>query len=260
MGSRLSRPIDAWSTIAMPCLRPRSTTHSRQCRSTAGHPTAGRRTRGANGSSDGTAQCLDWIVPLHERHLRQVMTEWMTHYKRPHSAVDPGLPADSERRAAVTGHHLAHGCRVVSHRRLGGLHHHYALDRAACIVAEHRATSRTCTDTRRGGLPPAHPDRVLYDGPVAKNCRPGPFRTARSRLIDCRSRASLQSASVRNARPRASRVRRGWSSPPCCWPPAGCPCSDTLESRRAHVPLRHRRVAVLPHPSVHRLRAEVPPA
>jgi len=62
-----------------------------------------------------------------------VLAEWMTHYnaKRPHSALGPGLPDDSERRAAVTGHHLVHGWRVVSHQRLGGLHHHYELDRAA---------------------------------------------------------------------------------------------------------------------------------
>ena len=37
----------------------------------------------------GTArrECLDWIIPLNERHLRRVLAEWMTHYnaERPHS-------------------------------------------------------------------------------------------------------------------------------------------------------------------------------
>jgi hypothetical protein len=30
----------------------------------------------------GTAprECLDWIIPLNDRHLRQVLAEWMTHY------------------------------------------------------------------------------------------------------------------------------------------------------------------------------------
>ena len=44
----------------------------------------------------GTArsECLDWIIPLNERHLRHVLTEWIPHYngERPHSALGPGLP------------------------------------------------------------------------------------------------------------------------------------------------------------------------
>jgi putative transposase len=81
----------------------------------------------------GTArrECLDWIIPLDERHLRHVLAEWMTHYnaERPHSARGPGLPDDSGRRVTVTGHRLAHGWHVIAHQRLGGLHHHYALER-----------------------------------------------------------------------------------------------------------------------------------
>jgi hypothetical protein len=38
---------------------------------------------------------------------------------------------DSGRRAVVTGHRLLPGWRVIAHQRLGGLHHHYALERAA---------------------------------------------------------------------------------------------------------------------------------
>src|SRR5687767_96165 len=38
----------------------------------------------------GTArrECLDWMIPLNERHLRHVMAEWIPHYngERPHSA------------------------------------------------------------------------------------------------------------------------------------------------------------------------------
>ena len=37
----------------------------------------------------GTArrECLDWMIPLNERHLRSVLAEWISHYnrERPHS-------------------------------------------------------------------------------------------------------------------------------------------------------------------------------
>jgi transposase InsO family protein len=25
-------------------------------------------------------ECLDWMIPLNERHLRRVLTEWIPHY------------------------------------------------------------------------------------------------------------------------------------------------------------------------------------
>ena len=42
------------------------------------------RTPQANGYCErfiGTArrECLDWMIPLHERHLRRVLAEWMAH-------------------------------------------------------------------------------------------------------------------------------------------------------------------------------------
>ena len=78
-------------------------------------------------------ECLNWIIPLNERHLRGALTEWMAHYnsERPHSALGPGLPDDPQRRAAVVGHHLVSGHRVVARPRLGGLHHDYRLERVA---------------------------------------------------------------------------------------------------------------------------------
>ena len=27
-------------------------------------------------------ECLDWLVPLTERHLRRILREWVTHYNR----------------------------------------------------------------------------------------------------------------------------------------------------------------------------------
>jgi putative transposase len=45
----------------------------------------------------GTArrECLDWMILLHERHVRQVLAEWIAHYnaERPHSALGPGIPS-----------------------------------------------------------------------------------------------------------------------------------------------------------------------
>src|SRR5208337_3880135 len=39
-------------------------------------------------------ECLDWIIPLTEGHLRKTLTLWMAHYNRgrPHSSLGPGIP------------------------------------------------------------------------------------------------------------------------------------------------------------------------
>ena len=83
----------------------------------------------------GTArrECLDWMIPLNEQHLRHVLAEWIPHDngERPHSALGPGLPADTARRATLTDHHVPPAYRVVARARLGGLHHDYRLQRAA---------------------------------------------------------------------------------------------------------------------------------
>ncbi|HZM93540.1 MAG TPA: integrase core domain-containing protein [Vicinamibacterales bacterium] len=80
----------------------------------------------------GTArrECLDWVIPLNERHMRLVLAEWMSHYncERPHSALGPGLPNDPTHQTALTGHRIRAAHRVVANARLGGLHHHYLLE------------------------------------------------------------------------------------------------------------------------------------
>jgi len=80
-------------------------------------------------------ECLDWLIPLHERHLRGILREWVTHYNRgrPHTSLGPGIPEPSPAliRPEPTGHHLpAHG-RVVAMPILHGLHHEYRLVREA---------------------------------------------------------------------------------------------------------------------------------
>ena len=80
----------------------------------------------------GTArrECLDWMIPLHEEHLRRVLAEWIPHYngERPHSALGPGLPDKPTGRATLTGRSLPPAHRVVASARLGGLHHHYRFE------------------------------------------------------------------------------------------------------------------------------------
>ena len=77
-------------------------------------------------------ECLDWLIPISELHLRSVLKAWMTHYNeaRPHMALGPvslirhraGQPATPSSR------HLIGGCLVLRVKSiLGGLHHDYSV-------------------------------------------------------------------------------------------------------------------------------------
>jgi len=39
-------------------------------------------------------ECLDWLIPLNEKHLRGILREWVTHYNRgrPHASLGSGIP------------------------------------------------------------------------------------------------------------------------------------------------------------------------
>jgi putative transposase len=78
-------------------------------------------------------ECLDWMVPMSEVHLRSILREWTTHYNRgrPHSALGPGVP-DPPRELEKTPtsesrHRLAAGVLVLAKSVLGGLHHEYSI-------------------------------------------------------------------------------------------------------------------------------------
>jgi len=80
-------------------------------------------------------ECLDFLIPLGEKHLRRILKEWVTHYNRgrPHSSLGPGIP-DPEvgcRWVQPCGHHLPIDHQVVAKAILGGLHHEYRLERYA---------------------------------------------------------------------------------------------------------------------------------
>jgi hypothetical protein len=80
-------------------------------------------------------ECLDFLIPLNERHLRGLLKEWVAHYNRgrPHSSLGPGIPDPGScyEHVKPCGHKIPIDHRVVSKAILGGLHHEYSLERAA---------------------------------------------------------------------------------------------------------------------------------
>ena len=76
-------------------------------------------------------ECLDFLIPLSEGHLRRILKKWKTHYNqgRPHSSLGPGLPEKVGQNSPVPiqkhHHQLQEGYRVASKAILGGLHHEY---------------------------------------------------------------------------------------------------------------------------------------
>jgi transposase InsO family protein len=81
-------------------------------------------------------ECLDYVIPLSEKHLRTILREWVAHYNRgrPHSSLGPGIP-DSKRRPLVRPrihrHELLADCGIRTKDILGGLHHEYWLEEVA---------------------------------------------------------------------------------------------------------------------------------
>jgi hypothetical protein len=80
-------------------------------------------------------ECLDFLIPLNERHLRRILKDWVAHYNkgRPHSALGPGIPEPSEGIPVleISGQRIPPGHRVVGSSVLGGLHHEYRLEKVA---------------------------------------------------------------------------------------------------------------------------------
>ena len=77
-------------------------------------------------------ECLDFLIPFGEEHLRRILHLWQVHYNRgrPHSSLGPGLPAPPPGlpAALIAGHDLPRDMRVVARAILGGLHHEYGID------------------------------------------------------------------------------------------------------------------------------------
>ena len=76
-------------------------------------------------------ECLDFMIPLNQRHLRHLLTEWVAHYNkgRPHSGLGPGIPDPSVALPAAgpSRHQIPRDHSVAARPVLGGLHHEYGL-------------------------------------------------------------------------------------------------------------------------------------
>ena len=81
-------------------------------------------------------ECLDFLIPLTETHLRRLVAEWVQHYNagRPHMSLGPGIPQPF---VALPVPLQAHRHRISAHLHvmtrpiLGSLHHEYRLEEQA---------------------------------------------------------------------------------------------------------------------------------
>jgi putative transposase len=77
-------------------------------------------------------ECLDWLIPLSESHLRSILKSWVEHYNRgrPHSSLGPGVPDPPGILPMVqkvkSRHRLREGIDVLAKSGLGGLHYEYS--------------------------------------------------------------------------------------------------------------------------------------
>ena len=71
-------------------------------------------------------ECLDYLIPINERHLKMTIKEWVLHYNRgrPHSSLGPGIPEPHQDSVPASDHRhkLPAGYHVVKTSVLGGLH------------------------------------------------------------------------------------------------------------------------------------------
>jgi len=78
-------------------------------------------------------ECLDWLIPLSETHLRSILRSWVAHYNhgRPHMALGPGVPDPTlvgvPPATPPTRHRIGERLGVRARSVLGGLHHEYRL-------------------------------------------------------------------------------------------------------------------------------------
>jgi putative transposase len=78
-------------------------------------------------------ECLDWLIPLSESHLRSILKSWVGHYNhgRPHMALGPGVPDPPsgivQSAIELSRHRIGERFVVRARSLLGGLHHEYLL-------------------------------------------------------------------------------------------------------------------------------------
>ncbi len=76
-------------------------------------------------------ECLDWIIPLSEGHLRKTLVSWMAHYNqgRPHSSLGPGVPGPHTAFPLLQRHRhrFDRPVSIVARPVLNGIHHEYSV-------------------------------------------------------------------------------------------------------------------------------------
>ena len=78
-------------------------------------------------------ECLDWLIPLSEAHLRSTLKSWIAHYNggRPHMGLGPGVPDPPVSTLVLpvpnSRHRRGESYAVRTKPILGGLHHEYSL-------------------------------------------------------------------------------------------------------------------------------------
>jgi transposase InsO family protein len=80
-------------------------------------------------------ECLDFLIPFNERHLKRVLKTWIVHFNhaRPHMSLGPGIPPGSGLPIPESAHRhrIPAGHAVRRAAILGGLHHEYWLGEVA---------------------------------------------------------------------------------------------------------------------------------
>ena len=78
-------------------------------------------------------ECLDWMIPMSEGHLRSILREWIARYngERLHSALGPAVPGPPPGSARISNAELrclwTPGALVRAKSVLGGLQNEYSL-------------------------------------------------------------------------------------------------------------------------------------
>jgi transposase InsO family protein len=74
-------------------------------------------------------ECLDYLVPLSEFHLKGTLREWVNHYNsgRPHQSLGPGIPNQVDQKLPTNGRMetTSKARNIIAKSILGGLHHEY---------------------------------------------------------------------------------------------------------------------------------------
>jgi putative transposase len=80
-------------------------------------------------------ECLDYVIPLSESHLKRTLREWVNHYNtgRPHQSLGPDIPDRVGQQLPTNDkmETISKGRRIIAKSILGGLHHEYRWAAAA---------------------------------------------------------------------------------------------------------------------------------